>query len=71
MVILTSIKEEQLRKQRENTLIMKFSAGHPHLYDARSCIHSEWNLEHPPTVGIIDQRHVTIHMASASVTKEL
>lgn len=67
-IILTSIEEDQLRKQRENTLIMKFSAGMPNLYEIRSHIHSEWNLERAPAVGILDQRHVTLHMASTMDT---
>lgn len=68
-IILTSIDEDQLRKQRENTLIMKFFAGKRNLYAIRSHIHLEWNLEKPPAVGLIDQRHVTIFMASPSDTK--
>lgn len=68
-VILTSVEEDELRKQRENTLIMKFSAGMPNLYEIRSHIHSEWNLERPPAVGVIDKRHITLHMASSSDTK--
>lgn len=68
-IILTSVEEDQLRKQRENTLIMKFSAGMPNLYEIRSHIHSEWNLERSPAVGIIDKRHITLHMASSMDTK--
>lgn len=68
-IILTQIEEDQLRKQRENTLIMKFSSGMPNLYEIRSHIHTEWNLERPPAVGVIDQRHVTLHMASPADTK--
>lgn len=68
-ILLTYSEGEQLRKQRENTLIMKFSAGHPSLNDIRSHIHSDCNFDTPPAVGIIDQRHVTIHMGSPSDTK--
>lgn len=68
-IILTSIEEDQLRKQRENTLIMKFSVGMPNLYEIRSHIYSEWNLEQTPAVGVMDQRHVTLHMASPTDTK--
>lgn len=39
-IILTQIEEEQLSKQRENTLIMKFSARCSHLYDIWCHIHS-------------------------------
>lgn len=48
---------------------MKFSAGHPTLYDIRSHIHSEWKLDTPPAVGAIDQRHVTNYMGSSFDTK--
>lgn len=68
-IILAQTEEEQLRKQRENTLIMKFSAGMPNMYEIRSHIHAEWNLERDPVVGVIDQRHVTLHMASPADTK--
>lgn len=68
-IILTHIEEDQLRKQRENTLIMKFSAGMPNMYEIRSHIHAEWNIERSPAVGVIDQRHVTLHMASSADTK--
>lgn len=51
-------------------MIMKFSAGMPNMYEIRSHIHAEWNLERPPAVGIIDQRHVTLHMASPADTKK-
>lgn len=68
-IILTSIEEEQLHKQRENMLIMKFLAGMPNLYEIRSHIHTEWNLEKPLTVRTIIQRHIALHMASPSDTK--
>lgn len=68
-ILLTQAEEEQLRKQRENTLIMKFAAGHPTLYDIRSLIHSEWKLEYPPAVGVLDKHHITIHLGSSSDTK--
>lgn len=54
-ILLTQAEEDQLRKQRENTLIMKFSAGHPALYEIRSHIHSEWKLDSPPAVKTIDK----------------
>lgn len=68
-LLLTPMEEELLRKQRENTLIMKFTSQHPNLYEIRSHIHTEWNLESPPAVGELDVRHVTIHMASTTDTK--
>lgn len=68
-ILLTQTEEEQLCKQRKNTLIMKFSAGRPTPYAIRSHIHSEWKLDAAPAVGVIDHRHVSIHMASAADTK--
>lgn len=68
-LILTSFEEDELRKQRENTLIMKFSAGMPNMYEIRCHIHSEWGLDQPPAVGVIDKRHITLHMASPADTK--
>lgn len=35
ILAIMQTEEEQLRKQRENTLIMKFTAGHSSLYDIR------------------------------------
>lgn len=68
-IILTSVEEEQLRKQRENTLIVKLSAGHPNLYEIRCYIALEWKLEMQPAVGEIDPRHITLHMASPADAK--
>lgn len=56
-ILLTPVEEEQLCKQRENTLIMKFSAGIPCLPKIRDHIASEWQLEIPPAVGYLDPRH--------------
>lgn len=68
-VLFTSLEEDQLCKQRENTLIMKFSAGRPRLFEIRDHIAAEWQLETPLAVGVLDGRHVTLHMGSAADTK--
>lgn len=71
-LLFTPLEVEQLNKQRENTLIMKFSAGRPSLQDIRSHIAAEWQLASPPAVGLLDPRHVTIHMGSfADTTRAL
>lgn len=67
-ILLTQVEEEQLCKQHENTLIMKFSAGIPRLSVIRDHIAAEWHLETPPAVGYLDPRHVTIHMGSTTDT---
>lgn len=67
-LIFTPIEVEQLNKQRENTLIMKFSLGRPQLPEVRAHIAAEWNLETPPAVGYMDGRHVTVHMGSLADT---
>lgn len=48
---------------------MNFSAGKPNMYEIRCHITSEWQLEVQPAVGIIDPRHIMLHMASAADTK--
>lgn len=48
---------------------MKFSAGRPKLHEMRTHIASEWHLAAPPAVGLMDPRHVTLHMASAADTQ--
>lgn len=68
-ILFTNVEEEQLRRQRENTLILKFSAGKPSPYEIRCHIASEWNLDIQPAVGILDPRHITLHMGSAADTK--
>lgn len=67
-ILLTSLEDEQLCKRRENTLIMKFFAGRPKLFQIRDPTAAEWQLETPPTVGVLDVRHVTLHMESAADT---
>lgn len=69
-IIFTPIEEDQLCRQRENTLIMKFSAGKPRLEEIRAHIAATWGLEKPPAVGYLDPRHVTINMASPEDTKQ-
>lgn len=69
-IILTPIEENQLCRQRDNTLIMKFSSGKPRLEEIRSHIESTWDLEKPPAVGYLDPRHVTLNMASPKDTKK-
>lgn len=69
-MLFTPVEVEQLNKQRDNTLIMKFSAGRPKLYEIRAHIAAEWQLSSPPAVGLIDPRHVTLHMASAADTQK-
>lgn len=56
-LILTPMEEDQLCKQRENTLTMKFSAARPNLYVIRSHIRSE---DHT--------RHITLHLSSPADT---
>lgn len=68
-IIFTGIEEEQLCKQRENTLIMKFSAGKPRLEEIRAYIASTWELENQLAMGYLDPRHVTLNMASQADTK--
>lgn len=65
-LLLIALEEEQLCKQRENTLIMKFSSGIPRLQEIRDNIASEWQLENNPAVGYLDPRDVTLHMASVA-----
>lgn len=67
-VLFTSIKEDQLCCQRENTLIMKFSTE-PRLEEIRAHIVESWNLKPQPAVGYLDPRHVTLNMASPADTK--
>lgn len=68
-VLFTDIEEDQLCRQRENTLIMKFSSGKPRLEEIRAHIASTWNLDAPPAVGYLDPLHVTINMASPADTR--
>lgn len=71
-ILFTPIEVEQLNKQRENTLIMKFSTGRPQVHGIRAYIAAEWNLPSLPAVGHIDPRHASIHIASfADTTKGL
>lgn len=67
-ILFTSV-EDQLCRQRENTLIMKFSAGKPRCEYIRAHIAEAWNLETQPVVGYMDPRHVTLNMASPEDTK--
>lgn len=55
-ILLNSLEDEQLCKRRENTLIMKFFAGSPKLFQIRDPIAVEWQLETPPAVGVLDAR---------------
>lgn len=50
---------------------MKFSAGKPRLEEIQAHIASYWNMETQPTVGYLDPRHVTLHMAFTAHTKKL
>lgn len=68
-VILAQLEEDQLCKQRENTLIMKFSSGRPKLWEIHAHIADTWNFDTQPAVGFLDLRHVTLHMGSAADTK--
>lgn len=68
-MVFSPVEIEQQNKARENTLIMKFSAGWPKLYEIRAYIAAEWELSSPPAIGLIDYRHVTIHMAFAADTQ--
>lgn len=49
---------------------MKFSAGKPRLEEIQAHIASYWNMETQPTVGYLDPRHVTLHMAFTAHTKK-
>lgn len=68
-ILFNPVEETQLCRQRENTLIMKFSAGKPRLAVIREHIAAHWNLEMQPAVGYLNPRHVTLHMASIADTK--
>lgn len=68
-ILFTSVEEDQLCRQRENTLIMKFSAGKPRCEEIRAHIAESWDLETQPAVGYLDPRHVTLNMASPEDTK--
>ncbi|XP_012857539.1 PREDICTED: uncharacterized protein LOC105976824 [Erythranthe guttata] len=68
-VFFSPIEVDQLNRQVDNTLIMKFSAGRPSLQDIRSHITSEWNLASEPAIGFLDPRHITIHMGSIQDAK--
>lgn len=65
-LLLIALEEEQLFKQRENTLIMKLSSGIPRLQEIRDHIASEWQLENNSAVGYLDPRDGTLHMASVA-----
>lgn len=54
LVVFSQVEVEQLNKQRENTLIMKFSAGRAKLFEIRAYIVAEWELSSPPAIGLID-----------------
>lgn len=69
-LIFTSLEEEQLCRARDNTLIMKFSAGKPRLDEIRSHIATTWDLETTPAVGYLDPRHVTLNMATMADTNK-
>lgn len=68
-ILFTPIEAEQLSRQRENTLIMKFSAGKPRLEEIRAHIAESWDLEFQPAMGYLDPRHVTLNMASPADTE--
>lgn len=68
-ILFTQAEDELLRKQRENTFIMKFSGSYPNLYEIRCHIASEWKLEVQTAVGVIGPRHVTLHMGSSADAK--
>lgn len=57
-------------RSRENTLIMKFSAGKPRLEEIRAHIAANWDLDNQPAVGYIDPRHFSLNMASIVDTKK-
>lgn len=67
-IMFTSLEEEQLCKQHENTLIMKFSAGKPRIFKIREHVAAKWQLETLPAIGYLDPRHVTLHMGSTTDT---
>lgn len=51
---------------------MKFSAGRPSLHNIWAYIASQWNLASPPIVGLLDPRHMMIHIGSfADTTRAL
>lgn len=50
--------------------MMKFSAGKPNLHEIRCHIALEWKIEMQPSVGVIDPRHITLHMVSSSDAKQ-
>ncbi|XP_012855090.1 PREDICTED: uncharacterized protein LOC105974520 [Erythranthe guttata] len=68
-VFFSPLEIDQLNKQVDNTLIMKFSAGRPSLQEIRSHINAEWNLAAEPAIGFLDPRHITIHMGSVGDAK--
>lgn len=49
---------------------MKFFACRPKLFQIRDPIAAEWQLETPPAVGVLDARHVTLHIGSAVDTNQ-
>lgn len=70
-IILTQLEEEQLCKQWDNTIIMKFSTGRPKLPKIRAHIAQHWNLDSPPAVGFLDLCHATLHMGSVMDKKQV
>lgn len=70
LVVFSPVEVEQLNKQRRNTFIMKFSPGRHKLYEIRAHVAAEWHLAAPPVVGLMDRRHVTLHMESAADTQK-
>ncbi|XP_012855474.1 PREDICTED: uncharacterized protein LOC105974861 [Erythranthe guttata] len=68
-VFFSAMEIDQLNRQVDNTLIMKFSAGRPSLQDIRTHINTEWNLVSEPAIGFLDPRHITIHMGSTQDAK--
>lgn len=48
------------------TLVAKFSGGRPPLANIRRQVNTTWGLDKPATVGLLDARHVMIHLQSSS-----
>lgn len=63
-VILTSLELSRAEDQFKHTLVAKFSSGRPSINVIRHHVNTKWGLAQYAAVGLLDPRHVLIHLAS-------
>lgn len=60
------VEVSQAESQLQLTLVAKLSTGRPPVETILAHINSSWGFSSPATVGLLDPRHVMIHLANES-----